>query len=1406
MKRLTASVQAIMSGYEPDIDIHSLVISFMESINNLALLNYEFREALSSIASRIPSSLANYLYENSKISKEYLVSMDISAIEKQIAETLSNLTSEEQIALNDLLVPLKAVIARYKSGVPANARNMVLNLLTDYSGLETKFQSSTAPRGLLRAKDLHKSELEVVMSLARAVSKPENRTQLILHILDYIQKNNSPADQEEFLDVLNSLTRLTNKSASKVAVKAREILISYSLPSIQRRREAILTVFSKVSKNSPDGKRIYFDFSQLSRLVTSRHPILDILPDLFFHQEFHLRAIALYTYVMRTNQAYTVTSFEHHFLENSVMFSWEFDLLDQSFYRTQGAAETMFDDGVKGRKVRKGIMLMSEKLDDILDHVKGVLPEIELPPEHRDPELFYCYATIAVKPCEEFETDEKAAEVLLNFVVKYTNFLSKRMIQRITFMIQRQNASSRYFTFKASDGFKEDPVIRHIEPFMAHRLELGRLGNFTLNSCDVEARGLRVYHAISKSNSSDSRFFVRGIIHPTNSSSFQDFLTSEGNRITTDMLDTLELLTASHPNIDCNHILLHFIPIFNLEREKVLIFFEQLIRKNLERFFKLRVTEMEICYMGSQPVTKTILPYRIIIEIKSQFVIDISWYIQEKDIDGTFRLKSTEGSICPLHNELVYRLHAPKQAIQPKRYKAHLLGTSYVYDLPALFQEALKLEWMRAKLSSPEFPIDCVELCLNSDGELEETKRLPGSNDCGMVVFKMKMLTPEYPKGRSVIIIVNDITFQMGSFGPTEDLVFLRASKLARKLGIPRIYVSANSGARIGLADEVMSIFKISWKNENEKQKGFDYLYLDEEDYNNLNKDKNRPSVTATPVSVKNTIRYKLTSVIGRQHGLGVENLHGSGEIAGETSVAYREIFTITLVTCRSVGIGAYLVRLGQRVVQVEYAPIILTGAGALNKVLGRQVYQSNLQLGGTRIMHSNGVSHLKVENDLKGVSEIIRWLSYVPETNRSPLPITTSFDLVSRPIGVPIPNGPYDPRALMEGRIDEGEWKGGFFDEGSFTETLTGWAKGVIVGRGRLGGIPMGCICVETRTTETVMFADPAVETSQEESIKEAGQVWYPNSAFKTAQAIRDFNNGEKLPLIIFANWRGFSGGQSDMYKEVLKFGAQIVDALTEFSQPIFIYVIGELRGGAWVVVDPSINPNMMEMYCSENARGGVLEPQGIVEIKFRTPKVISTMERLDSPYISLRKSLEVPGLNVTESTSLSTKLKEREKNLIPIFEQAAVEVADLHDRPQRMLKKGVVKAVVEWEKSREFFYNRLVRRIREDELANEIKSCDQSLSFSECKKRIVDWFGQDFPFVSFENDKVFLDWINLKSKEIKVHLTELKRKQFQKQIIESNRSSPAAFFDAFKSIATHFDEEERQNYLSLLSSIGQQ
>lgn len=96
--------------------------------------------------------------------------------------------------------------------------------------------------------------------------------------------------------------------------------------------------------------------------------------------------------------------------------------------------------------------------------------------------------------------------------------------------------------------------------------------------------------------------------------------------------------------------------------------------------------------------------------------------------------------------------------------------------------------------------------------------------------------------------------------------------------------------------------------------------------------------------------RWMVTDVVGLEEGLGVECLSGSGAIASAYAKAYKEGLTITLVSGRTVGIGAYLARLGRRCVQRADQPIILTGYAALNKLLGREVYTSHMQLGGPKV------------------------------------------------------------------------------------------------------------------------------------------------------------------------------------------------------------------------------------------------------------------------------------------------------------------------------------------------------------------------------------------------------------------------------------------------------------------------
>ncbi|KAJ1475803.1 carboxyl transferase domain-containing protein [Baffinella frigidus] len=760
------------------------------------------------------------------------------------------------------------------------------------------------------------------------------------------------------------------------------------------------------------------------------------------------------------------------------------------------------------------------------------------------------------------------------------------------------------------------------------------------------------------------------------------------------------------------------------------------IKARISYELSLRVDEIEIKARISYEVDgkKHLQPIRLVASSTSGDWLRTDAYLEYPDpVTGvTKQFRSLEEAQAGVMQISPY---PSSNTVQMRRASARRVGSTYAFDFLGLMEVGLIQQW--AKRPDLQMPpsgalLSAKELVMGADGEIAEQTRPVGSNTIGMLAWLLTIKSPEYPSGREVVIIANDVTVQSGSFGVAEDDFFFKASELARKRGLPRLYIACNSGARIGLIEELKPKFKVEWLDASNPGQGFKYLYLTDEDYSAL------PAGTVEATKTE---------------GIGVENLRGSGLIAGETSRAYEETFTLSFVTGRSVGIGAYLVRLGQRTIQMVDGPLILTGYSALNKLLGKDVYTSQDQLGGPQVMMPNGVSHQQVPNDQEGVNAMLDWLSFVPKDASSAPPILPVTDSISRDIDFVPTKAPYDPRHMLAGVMDGDKWQSGFFDKGTFKEYLAGWGKSVVVGRARLGGIPMGVIAVETRLSERILPADPANPDSRETVEQQAGQVWFPDSAFKTAQAIADFNRGENLPLMIFANWRGFSGGTRDMANEILKFGAKIVDALREYKHPVFIYLPpnGELRGGAWVVVDPTINEQMMEMYADKESRGGILEPPGICEVKFRKPDQIKTMHRLDEELLALDASL----LTATPEAAPAIKasIAKRENTLLPLYLQIAHEFADLHDRAGRMkakgmirnaldwtLAKGVIRDALDWRRSREYFYWRANRRIFELELRKQVMGDGSTMSFDDATKVMQ---GMCPATCDWDDDKKVLEWL---------------------------------------------------------------
>jgi len=226
---------------------------------------------------------------------------------------------------------------------------------------------------------------------------------------------------------------------------------------------------------------------------------------------------------------------------------------------------------------------------------------------------------------------------------------------------------------------------------------------------------------------------------------------------------------------------------------------------------------------------------------------------------------------------------------------------------------------------------------------------------------------------------------------------------------------------------------------------------------------------------------------------------------------------------------------------------------------------------------------------------------------------------------------------------------------------------------------------------------------------------------------------NREELRLIIFANWRGFSGGLRDLYQEILKFGSYIVDALRTYRQPVIIYIPpnGELRGGAWVVLDATINPRKMEMYCDDTGRGGVLEPTGTVEIKYKDKDVITTMHRLDPLLMALDAQLKATDniLSKEQRRDLEKRQKEREALLMGMYGQVATSFADLQDTPGRMKAKDVIREVLSWKTSRSFLHHRINRRVREEYLKRDILNASPGLDEESAIATLRSWLAAAEP-----------------------------------------------------------------------------
>ncbi|KAL7421005.1 acetyl-coenzyme-A carboxylase [Cryptotrichosporon argae] len=1396
------------------------------------------QDVLSTLSGRIPFKLEDEVREIIDMARAKKLEFPSPKLTRTIDYFIEeNVPVKERQQVRNAILPLQLLINMFAHGLKVHEWKTYADLLTYFADIEEPFadQSRTQEDVILKLRDDSK-DVDSVVRLVLSHSKIASKTKLVLAVLDAVKAESpraSMSPESGVNAVLSRLAALDSRPTAKVALKAKEVLIVGSLPSYEERLgqlEKLLksSVTTSYYGEAGQGHRLPSS-DQLKEVTDSRYTVFDVLSTFFDHEDPWVVLAALEVYVRRAYRVYNVVNLDYEAGENGEphIVTWRFKLGGKKYEsitprvdssrdvtRIASMSDLSYVVHAKQEPLRHGLMTSYNHLDQLERGFAGLLDRY--PAFHAD-DFAEKYGADARHPhvmnvaLRLFNGDKDLADgELYQRFAKLVNenaaAVVGRGIRRVTFVVCRKDQYPSYCTLRQStDGtWKEEEAIRNIEPALAYQLELGRLSNFKITPQPSTNRQIHVYHAVGRENTSDVRFFVRALLRPgrfVGSMKQTEYLISETDRLVGDILDTLEVVSSQHRQADCNHISVNCVYSLNVTFDDVQEALAGFIERHGKRLWRLRVTQAEIRVVIEDEAGNTI-PIRAFIENVSGFVVKFEAYQEVPNEKGTSILKSI-GDQGQFHLQPVNFPYSTKESLQPRRYQAHVIGTTYVYDFPDLFRQAVDKTWRHVQAVAPatKIPADLLvatELVLDEHGQLVEVSRPPGLNSCGMVAWVYTIKTPEsFGKPRRVVVISNDITYQIGSFGPIEDEYFYKATQYARKHGLPRVYCSANSGARIGLADEVMGLFDVAWREEGKPEKGFEYLYLTPDNLDKLNQ-LGAGSVITEEIDVDGQSRHRITSIIGLKDGLGVECLRGSGLIAGETSRAYDDIFTISMVTARSVGIGAYLLRLGQRVVQIEGNPIILTGAQAINKVLGKEVYTSNLQLGGPQIMYRNGISHLTASSDLDGALQIINYLTFIPTKKGAAVPIFPTGDSWDRTVEWKPNKAPYDPRNFLAGCTEDVDgvatWRSGILDHGSWFETMGGWAQTIVTGRGRISGIPVAVIAAETRTIERVDPADPANESSTESRVALAGTVWFPDSSRKTATAIEDANR-EGLPLVIFANFRGFSGGMSDMAQAILKEGAKIVDGLSSYRQPVVVYLVpnGELRGGAWVVLDPSINPEHMTMFVDNDSRGGVLEPEGIVEVKYRKPKVQATMARLDAEYAQLKAAAENPAASAEDKLAATAKLEAREKHLGPAFQSIALEFADLHDRSGRMQAKADC-IPCDWENSRRSIYWSIRRKLSEVRIMKKLAAANPTLTYPERKSLLADLvpaeLGADAEVAQY-----------IEKADVEAFVQPVRDDYCADQVVSWASTNQRGVFEGFQRILESLAPEERAGLLAQLS-----
>jgi len=113
-----------------------------------------------------------------------------------------------------------------------------------------------------------------------------------------------------------------------------------------------------------------------------------------------------------------------------------------------------------------------------------------------------------------------------------------------------------------------------------------------------------------------------------------------------------------------------------------------------------------------------------------------------------------------------------------------------------------------------------------------------------------------------------------------------------------------------------------------------------------------------------------------------------------------------------------------------------------------------------------------------------------------------------------------------------------------------------------------------------------------------EAAGTLYPMSSRKVARALNHASG--RRPAVVLANLAGFDGSRASLFDRQLEHGAELARAVVNFRGPLVVVVIGRFHGGAYVVLNRQLNPDL-RIVALEGTRVSVIGGSAAAEVVLR-------------------------------------------------------------------------------------------------------------------------------------------------------------------------------------------------------------